>query len=333
MIDRFRIASSLAARLTEQDVPLAPLLRTAGLPTNFFQQERISVSTAELFAFWHAVGTVSNDPTVGLKLGAETRIERSDPTGIAAVCSRSFRDAVERMGRYKQLVCPEKINVLESGAETAVEFLFLEAVEMEPYVLMDYCLAWIVTVGQRGTGGRIVPVRVEMTRPPKHRDRLEAHFGCRVKFKAERNAVVFRTADMDLPFTTHNRELLAVLGTQLDGELAARNHPNDIGAQVKQALRRSLAGKRPTLQDIASEVGLSARTLQRKLAEVPITFQQLVEDTRRELAHHYLRQPAVELADTAYLLGYVDANSFFRAFHDWEGVTPGEWRVRERAVV
>jgi AraC-like DNA-binding protein len=75
---------------------------------------------------------------------------------------------------------------------------------------------------------------------------------------------------------------------------------------------------------------MSARTLQRRLTDADITFQKLVEDTRRELAHHYLKHSTVELNEAAFLLGYADANSFFRAFHGWEGTSPGEWRTRHR---
>jgi AraC-like DNA-binding protein len=328
MTDRFRIASNLAQRLKEQKVPLGTLLHTAGLPSGFFQQEKIQVNTAELFALWRAVGEVSADPAIGLKMGTETRLERYQPTSIAAVCSKTFADAVERMGRYKKLVCPEDIRIHREGSESAVEFVFTEATEEEPDVLVDNCLSWILAIGRRGTEGTITPLRLELMRPTGNRELLEKHFGCRVKFKSGRNALVFRGKDLDLPFTTHNAELLAALGAQLDAELEARKSSTDVGTHVKHALKRSLAGKRPTLQDVAQEMGRSTRTLQRQLAEAGITFQQVVEDTRRELAHHYLKKSTVELTETAYLLGYADANSFFRAFSSWEGVTPGEWRMR-----
>jgi AraC-like DNA-binding protein len=150
-----------------------------------------------------------------------------------------------------------------------------------------------------------------------------------VRFRAGRNALVFRGSDLDRPFVTHNEELLTAIGAQLEGELQARTTRLDVGEQVKNTLKRSLAGKRPTIQPIARELGMSVRTLQRRLTDAAITFQQLVEDTRRELARHYLKQSTVELNEAAFLLGYEDANSFFRAFHLWEGATPGEWRTRE----
>jgi AraC-like DNA-binding protein len=124
--------------------------------------------------------------------------------------------------------------------------------------------------------------------------------------------------------------LLGAIGAQLETELQERNPVADVGAQVRHSLKRSLAGKRPSLQHVARELRMSVRTLQRRLTDAGINFQQLVEDTRRELARHYLKHSAVELNETAFLLGYGDANSFFRAFHGWEGTTPGEWRIRHR---
>ncbi|HEY0564769.1 MAG TPA: AraC family transcriptional regulator [Terriglobales bacterium] len=118
----------------------------------------------------------------------------------------------------------------------------------------------------------------------------------------------------------------------MESELKARNGSTKVGEQVKDALKRSLAGKRPTLQDVARELGLGERTLQRRLTDAGITFQQLVEETRHDLAHHYLKQSSVELNEIAFLLGFEDANSFFRAFHAWEGTSPSEWRTRQQVA-
>jgi AraC-like DNA-binding protein len=198
-------------------------------------------------------------------------------------------------------------------------------------VLVDLTLSWILALGRRGTDGQMAPLRLELTRPAKNRELLESHFGCRVRFKADRNALIFRKADLDRPFVTQNEELLKAIGAQLEAELQERNAEAGVGEQVKHALKHSMAGKRPTLQQVARELCMSARTLQRRLTDADITFQQLVEGTRRELAHHYLKHSTIELNEAAFLLGYEDANSFFRAFQAWEGTSPGEWRTRHRS--
>jgi AraC-like DNA-binding protein len=328
MTDRLRISSTWGKRFAEQKIAVPTLLRRAGLSAGLFEQEKVYVTTSELFALWRSVGEMSSDPGIGLKLGSETRLARSHPAAIAVMCSRTFGDALLRLGRYKQLTCPEEIRLHKQAQETAVEFFYVEATEPQSALLVDMVLSWILSVGRQGTDGQITPLRLELARPVKRRALLENHFGCRLRFKADRNALVFRSSDLDRPFLTHNEELLSVLGTHLESELKARNTSMNVGEQVKQTLRRVLAGKRPTLQDVAQELGLSARTLQRRLSDAGITFQQLVEDTRRELAHHYLKQRAVELNEAAFLLGFEDANSFFRAFQGWEGTSPTVWRTR-----
>ena len=185
----------------------------------------------------------------------------------------------------------------------------------------------------RHRANQITPLRLELARPSAHRKVLEAHFGCRVRFEADRNALVFRTSDLDRPFVTHNAELLAMLGAAARaGARSARESGETLGDRVKATVKRLLAGQRPSIQHVARRLGMSSRTLQRRLTDSGATFQELVEEARRELARHYLGQSSLELNETAYLLGYEDANSFFRAFHQWEGTSPGEWRSSHRSA-
>jgi AraC-like DNA-binding protein len=277
---------------------------------------------------WRAIGGLSPDPALGLKLGAEPRLERYQPAAIAALCSRSFRDALQRIGRYKRLTCPEEIRVRTVRNEASVEFIYHQAGEIQPDVMVDLVLAWILGIARRGMDEPITPLRVELTRPETERELLEKHFGCRVRFKAGRNALLFRESDLDRPFVTRNDDLLEIIGAQLEAELQSQKAGSGLKEEVMHALKRSLAGKRPSLKTVAVELGMSTRTLQRRLTAAAVTFQQLVESARRELAQHYLKQNSVELKEAAFLLGYEDANSFFRAFQGWEGTSPGEWRMR-----
>jgi AraC-like DNA-binding protein len=317
----------LARRLEELGLSPVVVLRHAGLPIGLFDQARILLTTEEMFALYRGISDVSGDPAIGLKLGTEERIERYDPIAIAALYTRSFRDALQRMARYKQLTCPEEIQIAERGNECAVEFLWLLADQPEPVSLVDVCFAWIVGIGRRGTGRTVQPKRVEFQRSESHRKMYESHFQCPVKFGARHNVLVFKKADLDQPFLTHNADLLALVAPQLEAELTQQLAQKSLSEQVKGILKKLLAGQRPTLQEVARELRLSTRTLQRRLTAESANFQQLMEDARRELAQHYLLHSSLELNETAYLLGYEDANSFFRAFHQWEGTSPGEWRT------
>jgi AraC-like DNA-binding protein len=331
MTNRFRVSSTLPRRLQELGLSAERVLRQAGLPIGLFNQDKILVSTKEFFALYRGIAEASNDTAVGLKLGTGQRVEHYDPVKIAAISARSFRDAIERTSRYKQLICPEEIRVVNRGSESAVHFIWLLAQEPEPPLLVDVCFAWIGDMASRGTGRPLRPKRVEFQRAPAHREMYEVHFRCPVIFKARQNALVFSKADMDLPFVTQNADLLGTVAPQLEAALAEQLTDTSFTEQAKGILKQLLAGQRPSIDDLARELHMSTRTLQRRLTEQRISFQRLLEEARRELARHYLLHSSRQLNETAYLLGYEDANSFFRAFHHWEGTSPGQWRESQKS--
>lgn len=330
MSTRFRVSSTLPRKLEELGLSPGAVLRRAGLPAGLFSQDKIFLSTQEFFALYEGIAQSSDDPGIGLRLGNEERVERYDPVKIAAISARSFEDAIERVSRYKQLTCPEAIRVVQRGNESAVQFVWILAHEKEPALLVDACFAWILSMAQRGTGRPMSPKRVEFQRAQAHREMYEAHFHCPVTFKSKQNALVFSKPDMELPFVTHNADLLAAVAPQLEVELRKQVAQKTFSEQAKGILKQLIAGQRPGIQDLASELHLSTRTLQRRLTDEGTTFQCLLDDARRELARHYLLHSSRELNETAYLLGYEDANSFFRAFHNWEGTSPGQWRLLQR---
>src|ERR1700723_591531 len=92
--------------------------------------------------------------------------------------------------------------------------------------------------------------------------------------------------------------------------------------QGKWILKRLLAGPRRAISAVARELGLSDRTLQRRIDDDGTTFRKLLLEARQELAREYLNRPDIDVAEVAYLLGYEDSNSFYRAFRTWEGTTP-----------
>jgi AraC-like DNA-binding protein len=308
------------------------LLRRSGLPLTLFSSEQIAVTTEQVFALWQTLGELTSDPAIGLKLADQVPVAQHHPASIAAHHARNFRDGLQRMARYKLLCCSEEMRMTERAGECVLEFSWLLSRERVPPLLLDAAFASMLQLGRRGTGVKIWPLRVELRQPPEYREIRERYFGCPIKFKACRNAIVFRATDLDRPFITYNAELVAMLSPQIDRELARTKSEVNITGRVKWVLMRLLGGRPPVIRDVARELGLSCRTLQRRITEERTTFRRLIGDARRELARHYLLQPALELGEVACLLGYEDPNSFFRAFRDWEGATPTEWRIARQVT-
>ena len=316
----------MGRQLESMGISANAVLRLAALPSQLFQQTRIWLTTEEMRALYDAIAELTGDQAIGLRLGSEERPENYSPIAIAALFTRSFRDALNRVARYKRLTSPQEIRLLERGKECAVEFVWLLAEVAESPIWIDACFAWTVTIGRRGIGGNIHPVRVELRRPITNKQAYENFFACPVKFGARHNRLFFRVEDLDQPFITYNPDLLEAIAPQLESELIQYLANRSLQEQAKGILKRLLAGQRPRLEDVALELRIGTRTLQRKLLEEGTTFHALMEEARHEMAQHYLRQPSLELNETAYLLGYEDPNSFIRAFHKWEGTSPGEWR-------
>ena len=334
MNKHFRVPARKIAKMQEAGIRVDEVLQRAGLPANLLDQPRVLLTTEEWFALWRAIGQSSRDPAIGLVLGTESRPEKHDPVGLAALSAASFAEAITSIGRYKEITCPEEVLSAISDGEWSIQFRWLLAEEQEPEILVDLCFAWVLSLARLGTGERITPLRLELMQRRDNAKVLERHFGCNVVTGCSRNALIFREEDAKRPFVTRNADLLAMLAPQLDEELRQHKGQVSFPEQVRTAIQRRLTGRRPKMMEVARELRMSARTLQRRLQESGQSFQQVLEEARHQLARHYLAYSPLELNETAYLLGYEDSSSFVRAFRGWEGVPPAHWRdtQRERAT-
>lgn len=324
--DRIRVSHTVLARLNALGIAPSEILHRARLPLTLFQQETIVVTTAQWFALWAALDSYIDDPAFGLKLPHMVQGEPYDALTITALSAASFHDALHKIARYKRIFSAEDIHVTRHGSRWAIEVRWLATTQQPPPRLIDASFAHVVEIGQRGTGQLLYPHRVTLRRAALHRSLYEAHFRCPIDFDAERDTLYFSDEVLMQPFSTANPNLLALLEPQLEAERRDRLAPPRLLDQVKWLLRSRIAGQPPTIGEVARELLMSTRTLQRRLAEEGQPFQQLVETVRHELAKEYLQASTLGLTEIAFLLGYQEASSFHRAFHQWEGLSPGQWR-------
>ncbi len=323
--DRCKLHGAFWRAVERAGVPAVAVLRQARLPATLLGGSQF-VGTDHFFAIWRALEALSNDPAFGIRL-----VQMSDPEGyppafLAAYLARDYRDALLRTARFKRLCTPETLHIAETLHEVTLTTTWLFGMEPEPDVSTDVAFALLLSIGRHGTGQNLTPVRVELTRPKPAGGVHEAFFGCPVHFGAGRNALVLKPGDLERPFPGHNPELLEMLTPALSAALRELDAGDAIGDQVKAVLRGKLASGRPELPEVARDLGLSERTLQRRITEEGTNFRALLNEARREWGCQLLRDGRSGIDEIAYLLGYQDARSFCRAFSDWEGMPPNRWR-------
>lgn len=325
-VDKCKVPPAFWRGLAHAGLPPEALLRQARLPATLHLNKQAVITTTQFIALWKAIEYLMPEPGLGIRLVEALDTASHPPSTLAAFHARDYRDGLTRLARFKHLCTPEKLRWDDRQGECKVTVKWLYASEPTPSIATDIAFATLMELGRRGTGQRLSPSRVELTRPDPKTRVYRDYFGCPVHYGTAADVLVLKPQDLDRRFPGHNPELLEMLTPALSSALHELEAPGSLGEQVKVVLKRSLASGRPELSQIARDLSLSERTLQRRITEEGTTFRDLLTDARQELGRQLLAVPDMSISEVAYLLGYQDANAFHRAFREWEGVTPAQWR-------
>ncbi len=154
-----------------------------------------------------------------------------------------------------------------------------------------------------------------------------AYFGCRLIFDADWEGIRVSDAMLHTPNRLGDPGISKFFHTHMDGELARMGQDGGLERQVRGQISRALSEGVPNVSDVAGRLGMSGRTLQRRLGERGQTFQTQVDMARRELAEQLLRETDYALAEVSFLTGFSEQSAFNRAFRRWSGQTPRSFRL------
>lgn len=195
--------------------------------------------------------------------------------------------------------------------------------------ITDGAVATIFNMLRRLCGPKWRPTEVAFThRKPKDAGPFRRFFDVPLRFDAEQSAVAFSEKWLKQPIPGADSELRRLLQKQVD-EMEAR-YCGDFPHQVRRVLRTAVLTRRASADEVASLFSMHHRTLNRRLQGYGISFQQLADETRYEMARQMLGDSGAALGDVAMALGYAGASAFARAFRRWSGTTPAHWRARRR---
>jgi AraC-like DNA-binding protein len=302
-------------------------LHHLGLAPEVLADPSARVSHEVLVRAWTELPRLTGDAAFGLHAAEQASAAPFDVLDFATAQCATLRDAIEAMVRYQRLLHEANDVRLEVTAGEARLTQRWRLPEAPPRHLSE-CIAAQWMLRARALLGRpFVPRRVElMHAPPDDVSEHRRFFGVPLAFLSDGNGLRFDATLLDAPLVHSDPSLALVLRRHADDLLARLPTPAGIAAKLRRQLTETLASEPPDAERSARALGMSVRSLQRRLEEEGTSFKAVLDEARSTLALSHLRDPKRTVSEVAFLVGFSELSAFSRAFRRWTGQSPAGWR-------
>ena len=315
----------------DESVDKDALLRSVGIGPDEPVDPSQMVSDTEYYAFFErSAAADGRGTTLPLRVGAAMRCDEYGAFGLAWKSATDLRGSFERAERYARVLTSVSTYEVEPTDGGAFMHLHREGERRLGMRLSNEAtIASIFAISRQASSGEFRPLAVFFKHPaPDSVADHEAHFGCPVHFASDRDALLVSDATLKTPNKVGDADIVRFFDTHLEAELAKLEDDSSLDRQVQIRVSRCLSEGVPAISDVARHLGMSGRTLQRRLSERGFSYQNLVDEARRRLAQRLLRQTDYSLAEIAFMTGFSEQSSFTRAFKRWAGQTPRSYRLQ-----
>ncbi|MCU0804933.1 MAG: AraC family transcriptional regulator [Burkholderiales bacterium] len=320
-------ALNLYRALEARGLDAAALFRRAGCDPELLRVQETRVTNRTVRRLYEVAEEATGDVCIGIDVGAQFRGVAMHALGHAWLASGTLAEAMLRISRYTRVLSEFwHADLREEPAGVRFAIAYRDRDAYGPLSRHDAVLAATVKLARITYGEAFAPLEVTVQRErPGCAHRFEEWFRAPIVWAAPQPSLLFRREDLSRPLATANSDV-AVASEQIAADYAARLDRDDIRTRVKRELLGVLPSGAPSQMRIARSVGLSSRTLHRRLAESETSFAALLDETRRDLALEYLRRSDYAVGEVAYMLGFAETSSFNRAFKRWTGLSPSDYR-------
>jgi len=301
------------------------VLRTAELPEDLLNRPNARVNAQQFSDFLEAIHTVADDPLLPLRLAEGVNAESFSPPVFAALCSPDLTVAAERLAKFKTLIAPVELQIDSGSTGLQIRYNWLHGELGPPEFFAGTEALFLVKLAQLGTRQPVRARDVSMPRLPKQQSAFEDFLGCAIR-RSPQLSVTFSAEDAQRPFLTQNGAMWEIFEPQLRKRLFELEGSATYAQRSRAVLLELMPSGQVAVGIVARRLGVSSRTLQRRLLEEGTSFKEVVRETREDLSHHYLAQTELTTSEISYLLGFEEPNSFIRAFRGWTGMTPNSLR-------
>ena len=310
-----------------------PLLKQANLTLHQMKNTNLRLSVGDQIRFLNLVANALPDDLLGFHLAHSPDLRQLGFLYYISASSDVLGDALHRLARYASIANEGVSPRYVGGKDIGITFRYVGVSRHLDRHQIEFFVTTLVRLCRQLTGSRLVPKRVRLVhRREGNYSELTEFFGNEIEFGATIDEVSFAAGSKDLPIVSADHHLNKLLITYCEEALSrrpARRGP--FQSTVENAIVPLLPHGKAKVDEIARRLGVSQRTLARRLSSERLSFSTVLEKLKIDLADRYLADQALSISQVAWLLGYQEVSSFTHAFKRWTRKTPRQARSQKAA--
>jgi AraC-like DNA-binding protein len=326
------ITRAAHARAIQAGLDASLLLKRAGLSTRQIADPHSRIAVKDQVKFLNFVADAMKDEFLGFHLAQRVDLRELGLLYYVQASSATIGDALKRVARYSAIHNEGvrlEFSVLGS-ATMLFEYIGIKRIHDRHQI--EFFVAFLVRLCRHLAGRQLLPSRVRfMHRRSDVPSDVKAFFGCDVSFGAGADEIVYPESAGTIPIVGADPYLNSLLLKYCNEAIAGRRKNSSTWQlRVENAIVPLLPHSQVRMADVCRRLGVSRRTLVRRLGTEQQTFVKILHRLRVDLAKRYLKEPGLPVSEIAWLLGYGNASAFNHAFKRWTGETPSRARTLRR---
>jgi AraC-like DNA-binding protein len=317
------------ARLESAGVPVAPLLKRAGLTPELIDKPEERLSVQSQIRLLDEAAIALKDDCLGFTLAREFDPREIGLLYYVMASSQTLGEALKRLARYSKVTNEALVFGYREGNRLIINLSYSAVPRHSDRHQIEFCMFAALRLCRVLTGQHLVPQHFSIAHHRSGSTSEMARFvGTKVEFGADKDEFALNIETRALPVIHADNYLNDILLNYCEAALAnKRGDVSQLRTKVENAISSLLPHGRVLVEDIARSLGMSERTLARKLSDEGLNFTEIFQELRRDVATRYLDDRKLHVSKIAWLLGFNEVSAFTHAFKRWTGKTPSEMRT------
>ncbi len=319
------------ARLKSAGVPVAPLLKRVGLTPEAIADPEERLNVRSQIALLDEAAIALKDDCLGFTLARDFDLREIGLLYYVMASSQSLGDALKRIARYSKITNEALVFGYQEGNRLILSLSYSGVPRHSDRHQIEFCMFGVLRICRVLTGQNLIPQHFSISHHRSGDNSEMARFvGTKVEFGADTDEFALNVDARELPLIHADSHLNDLLLKYCEAALAdRRGDMSQLRTRVENAISSVLPHGRVRVEDVARSLGMSKRTLARRLSDEGLNFTEILQQLRRDLAVRYLDDRRLHVSKIAWLLGFHEVSAFTHAFKRWTGKTPSQIRTAD----